>query len=128
MKLLVLNGDLPIFPGRAGHEYLHTTRLARLAQRVGLVSMVHTREMDDGKQGLLGAGIALYLWQNPDLHGAPSPAAAPRPSLWWRAGETAYRALGNWQGHPRDTQIQNLQFRNIWSTARGLAPTSAGRR
>ncbi len=42
MRLLILNGDLPVFPGWGGVEYLHTTRLARLAQRVGLVSLAHT--------------------------------------------------------------------------------------
>ena len=111
VRLLVLNGDLPIFPGRAGHEYLHMTRLARLAQRVGLVSMVHTREMDRGAQGLVGAGLALYLWRSPDLQRLP--AAAPRPSLWGRVGATVRRALGHRPGHPRDTRMQDLQFRNI---------------
>ena len=42
VRILILNGDLPIFPGRAGHEYLHTTLLAQRAHKVGLVSMVHT--------------------------------------------------------------------------------------
>ena len=52
LNLLILNSDLPFFPGRAGHEYLHTTRLAQLAQRVGLVSLVHVREQYEKKQGL----------------------------------------------------------------------------
>ncbi len=52
VKLLIVNGDLPIFPGRAGHEYLHTTRLTRLAQRVGVVSMVHTPEENEKAHGL----------------------------------------------------------------------------
>jgi hypothetical protein len=104
VKLLVLNGDLPIFPGRAGHEYLHMTRLGRLAQRVGLVSMVHTREMDVEKGDLLGAGVALYLWRNAALDRPPAPAA-PGPSRWRRAAAAAYGALVHRRGHPRDTRL-----------------------
>ena len=113
MKLLILNGDLPIFPGRAGHEYLHTTRLARLAQRVGLVSLVHTREMDDKKQALVDAGVSLYLWQSPNLRLASSPAPPARRRVLHRAAEALYNSARNWRRHPNDTLIQDLQFRNI---------------
>src|SRR5262245_37792893 len=112
LKLLVLNGDLPIFPGRAGHEHLHMTHLARLAQRVGLVSMVHTREMDGKREALAEAGLSLYLWRSPELDRAPAMAAS-RPSLWRRARAIVYGAVASRRGRPRDTRIQDSQFRNI---------------
>jgi glycosyltransferase involved in cell wall biosynthesis len=113
LRLLILNGDLPIFPGRAGHEHLHTTWLARLARRVGLVSMVHTSEEDEQTQGLLGAGVDLYLWRNPSL-GRPSPdAGAARSRLLRRAGEVLYQSGRNWRRRPFDTLVQDLRFRNM---------------
>jgi hypothetical protein len=59
LRILILNGDLPIFPGRAGHEYLHTIHLAARAQEVGLVSMVHNVEQYEKKQELVDAGVSL---------------------------------------------------------------------
>jgi hypothetical protein len=50
---VILNGDLPVFPGWGGIEYLHTTHLARIANKVGLVSLVHTREQSEKKHLLL---------------------------------------------------------------------------
>ncbi len=111
MRLLILNGDLPIFPGRAGHEYLHTTGLARLGARVGLVSLVHTREMDEKKQGLADAGVNLYVWQNPNLLRAAVPATPRR--LARRMTEAVYNFARNWRRYPLDTLVQDLQFRNI---------------
>jgi glycosyltransferase involved in cell wall biosynthesis len=113
LKVLILNGDLPIFPGRAGHEYLHTTRLARLAHRVGLVSMVHTKELDEKKQDLIDAGVSLYLWRNPMLGLPPSSCGTPRRRLVRRAVEGLYNFSRNWRWQPFDTLIQDLQFRNI---------------
>jgi glycosyltransferase involved in cell wall biosynthesis len=113
LKVLILNGDLPIFPGRAGHEYLHTTRLARLAAKVGLVSMVHTRELEAKKQDLVGAGVRLYLWRNPMLGLPPSFCGSSRRRPLRRAVEGLYNFCRNWRGQPFDTLIQDLQFRNI---------------
>ena len=62
-----MNGDLPVFPGQVGHEHLHTTRLAGLVERVGLVSLRHTQEQDEKKQGLADAGVSLYLWRGPHV-------------------------------------------------------------
>lgn len=107
LRLLILNGDLPVFPGRAGHEYLHTTRLAQLADKVGLVSMVHTQEQDQKKQGLVDAGIDLYLWQNPNL--AQAPVVNGRQSGMVRLLAEAIYTLPR----PRDTLVQDFQFRNI---------------
>ena len=73
MHILILNGDLPVFPGWGGIEYLHTTRFARLAKKVGLVSVVQTREQDEKKIELSEAGVNLYLWTNPNLNSPCSP-------------------------------------------------------
>jgi glycosyltransferase involved in cell wall biosynthesis len=113
LRLLILNGDLPVFPGRAGHEYLHTTRLAWLAERVGLVSLLHTSEMDEKKQGLVDAGVGLYLWQNPGLRLPSAPTADGRRSRMRRMAEALYNFARNWRRRPLDTLIQDLQFRNI---------------
>ena len=67
LHILILNGDLPVFPGWGGIEYLHTTRFAKLAKKVGLVSVVQTPEQDEKKSGLSEAGVNLYLWTNPNL-------------------------------------------------------------
>jgi glycosyltransferase involved in cell wall biosynthesis len=112
LRLLILNGDLPVFPGRAGHEHLHTMWLARLAQRAGLVSMVHTVEQDEKTQGLLEAGVDLYLWKNPGLRTSPA-AAVARPTRLRRAGEVLYHTARNWRRHPFDAVVQDLRFRNI---------------
>jgi glycosyltransferase involved in cell wall biosynthesis len=111
VRLLILNGDAPVFPGQAGHEYLHTTRLARLVERVGLVTLVHTPEQDAKIQDLVDRGIHLYAWRNPHL---PAPAPSPPPrSLWRRVVEGFYDRARNWCGRPADTLIQDLQFRNL---------------
>ena len=44
LNILILNTHLPIFPGGGGVEYLTTTHMAGLADQVGLVSMVHSRD------------------------------------------------------------------------------------
>ncbi len=113
MRLLILNGDLPIFPGRAGHEYLHTTGLRHLAERVGLVSLVHTPEMDEKTQDLVESGVELHLWRDPNLRRRRVAAPPTRPTLRRRVAEGVYNAARNWRGHPLDTLIQDLQFRNI---------------
>ena len=113
MKLLILNGDLPVFPGWGGIEYLHTTRMARLAERVGLVSLVHTREQQEKTRSLTSSGVRVYLWQNPSLAlESPLSEGAGRPLL--RHMAKAVRSLPwNWSRRPFDTQIQDLQFRNM---------------
>jgi len=116
VRLLILNCDLPIFPGRAGHEYLQTTGLARHSERVGLVSLVHTREVDKKKQSLADAGVRLYVWQDPNLWREPvSSAQQPlvRRRLARRMAETVYNFALNWRRYPLDTLVQDFQFRNI---------------
>src|SRR6185503_5448762 len=92
LRLLILNGDLPVFPGRAGHEYLHTTRLARLAERVGLVSLVHTHEQAAKIRSLSDAGISLYAWESPHLVDRTSPGPIARPRVR-RLGKTLVQWL-----------------------------------
>ena len=112
LRILILNGDLPVFPGRAGHEYLHTTQMAQLCPAVGLVSMVHTGEQREKKQGLIDAGVTLYLWENPNLNGT-QPVHRSRDSLVRRFGTLIYCLLRSFPPRPLDTQIQDLMFRNI---------------
>ena len=113
LNLLILNGDLPVFPGRAGHEYLNTTRLTNWAQTVGLVSMVHTPEQVEKKNSLLEQGVQLYLWESPNLSTpiatvSPSQSALPR-----RIGKALYQLLQTRLTRPRDTLIEDYQFRNL---------------
>jgi glycosyltransferase involved in cell wall biosynthesis len=113
MKLLFLNGDLPVFPGWGGVEYLHTTRLARLARRVGLVSMAHTSEQQQKTRSLSEAGVDLYLWRNPRLGHAPVARGSGRRPWARRAAEAAYNFARNIPRRPTDTLVQDLQFRNM---------------
>lgn len=111
LRVLILNGDLPFFPGRAGNEYLQTTRLARRAEKVGLCSLVHQREQQERKAVLAQAGIELYLWENPLLSADAAPAP-PRPALIRQAGRVVYDLLRT-RLRPHDTLLQDLQFRNL---------------
>jgi glycosyltransferase involved in cell wall biosynthesis len=117
LNILILNGDLPVFPGWGGVEFLHTTRLAKLARKVGLVSLVHTKEQQEKTQALTDAGISLYLWKNPDLED-PSQAASGgsnRFRLLKIIGKLFYKIMCTRPQHPRDTVLQDLVFRNISS-------------
>lgn len=113
MRLLILNGDLPVFPGWGGVEYLHTTRMARLARRVGLVSMAHTREQHEKTRSLTDWGVALYLWLNPKLSSKPRPSSAAGRAWPQQVAEAMYNVVRQSPGRPVDTLIQDLQFRNI---------------
>ena len=112
LRILILNGDLPVFPGWGGIEYLHTTRLAQLAQKVGLVSLVHTGEQLEKKQGLIDAGVSLYLWENPNLNQTETGRPFRTP-LIRRLGGSMYSLVRSLSGRPRDTLIQDLVFRNV---------------
>ncbi|MGH7332121.1 MAG: glycosyltransferase [Candidatus Rokuibacteriota bacterium] len=92
---------------------MHTTRLARLARRVGLVSMTHTREQQEKTRSLSDSGVVLYLWQNPRLALASSPPEANRRPWVRRVAEAVYNFARNVPRRPVDTLIQDLQFRNL---------------
>lgn len=119
LNLLILNTHLPVFPGGGGVEFLTTTQLAALGERVGLVSMVHTRDDLEKSARLSDAGVGLYLWESPYMDAAP-PAIAPAPSrpprlrrrlhAWVRGGVDAIKA---WPDRPADTIIYDGCFRNM---------------
>jgi glycosyltransferase involved in cell wall biosynthesis len=115
LDILILNPDLPVFPGRAGHEFLHTTHLTHHARTVGLVSQVHTREQLSGQSRLSDAGVRLHLWQSESASFPPQmrPAAPARSRLRHGVLKTADLAARIAHPLPRDVLIQDLQFRNI---------------
>jgi len=108
-RFLILNGDLPVFPGWGGIEFLHTTGLARMTQRVGLVSLVHNREQAMKQKLLADAGVSLYLWENPNPDESHS-AAVPEATFWRRLAKVLYTLGRAWPGRPYDTLFQDLQF------------------
>jgi hypothetical protein len=114
-RVLILNGDLPVFPGWGGIEFLYTTRLAKLVEKVGIVSLVHTSEQKEKIPTLSDAGVSLYLWENPHLASKPAPSASAfnPSSLLKQVGKKIFqlRRYKPWQ--PRDTTIQELVFRNL---------------
>jgi glycosyltransferase involved in cell wall biosynthesis len=113
LRILILNKDLPVFPGWGGIEYLHTTRLAQLAQKVGLVSLVHTREQQEKNQALADAGVTLYLWENPNLKESQSIHRA-RSSFVLRVSRSIYNFVRTCPTRrPQDTLISDLMFRNM---------------
>ncbi len=112
MRLLILNRDLPVFPGRAGHEHLNTTRLARQGHTVGLVSLLHGREQEERLPALSDAGVRLYLWRSPEVH-SPVPPTPAAPRRLRRIVAAAYHGISNWRRHPADTLVQDRHFRLI---------------
>src|SRR6185503_10552815 len=112
--VLVLNTDLPIFPGGGAVEFLTLKNLAARARRVGLVSMAHTREDVDRSSTLADAGVQLYLWRNQWIGRAP--AAPGRRRLahavhgWLRRLVEAARAR---PGRPSDTRVMDAAFSNM---------------
>lgn len=114
MNVLILNPDLPVFPGRAGHEFLQATRLRQLGHVVGIVSLVHNPEQDEKQHVLRDAGIELYLWRSPDLTPPAPPAGGEKPVRppGKRPIRTLLRRLAV-GSRPTDTYVQDYQFRNI---------------
>jgi glycosyltransferase involved in cell wall biosynthesis len=112
VKILVLNPDLPVFPGRAGHEFLHATRLQAAGHQVGIVSLVHTREQDLKKKGLADRGITLYLWRDARLEPDEPAGVGARSTPFHALVRAVHRALVG-SVRPLDTIIQDYQFRNI---------------
>lgn len=114
LSILILNTHLPIFPGGGGVEYLTTTHMAGLARHVGLVSMAHTRSDLEKTQGLVDAGVTLYLWHSPHLDAPPAPPATPTLLRRWHARfREVVDALKAWPRRPADTIIIDGCFRNM---------------
>jgi glycosyltransferase involved in cell wall biosynthesis len=112
LKALILNSDLPFFPGQLANEYLQTTHLVKFAERVGLVSLVHTLEHQVKKRVLSDAGVRLYLWQKPNLTESPS-KGNHRPSFLRLVGKKFYTLGRTRLQRPQDTAIHEFTFRNI---------------
>jgi glycosyltransferase involved in cell wall biosynthesis len=113
LNLLILNSDLPIFPGGGAVEYLTTREMASLADHVGLVSMAHRREDLQRVGGLVDAGVNLYLWRSPFLD---TPAQPATPSLLRSVHHrlaSAARKASAWPDRPVDTITANGAFRNM---------------
>ncbi len=112
LSILILNTDLPLFPGGGGHEYLISTRLAKLAKNVGLVSQIHTSEHKEKSIDLVNAGIQLYAWESPFLF-SNNPLADKKPSLSRQFLKSCFELPKTLFFRPQDTLIHDLQFRNI---------------
>lgn len=114
LRLLVLNTELPIFPGGGGVEFLAMTRLAALADTVGLVSMAHTRRDLERSRELSAAGVQLYLWESPWMETAPS-AAPPPAGIIRRLHRMVRNVVESLRagGRPVDTRIMDAAFANL---------------
>ena len=111
-KILILNNDLPVFPGWGGIEFLHTTYLAQMARKVGLVSLVHTPEQSQKKKRLADSGVTLYLWENPNLEHGEGGDVRKRSPLR-RAARALYDLGRSLSFRPRDTLFQDFQFSTL---------------
>lgn len=113
LKLLFLNGDLPVFPGWGGHDYLNNIHLAKFAE-VGLVSQIHTLEQKEKTKNLTDAGIRLYAWENPAMNVASSPASSSAPLAWRKIVRDIFSFIwGVTSGKPADTYVQRFNLRNM---------------
>jgi glycosyltransferase involved in cell wall biosynthesis len=110
-SILILNHDLPVFPGGGGVEFLTTRELGRLAERVGLVSMVHSRRDLQRVETLEEAGVRLFLWKSPHLDDPPVAGSGTPP--WRRAAAGLYKALRAWPRRPAETLDLDPAFRNM---------------
>jgi glycosyltransferase involved in cell wall biosynthesis len=111
INILILNTDLPVFPGGMGCEYLHTTHLAALADNLGLVSMAHSREHLRMKGVLSQKGVRTFLWESPWIDSPPSETRLP--SLGTRIITALYHFLLAAFARPIDTVVRDFQFRNM---------------
>jgi hypothetical protein len=114
LNVLVLNTDLPIFPGGGAVEFLTMKNLAARVRTVGLVSMAHTRDDVDRSSALAHAGVQLYLWRSQWLDRPPAaqgrPGAARTVHGWLRRLVEAARAPSN---RPSDTRVMEAAFSNM---------------
>jgi glycosyltransferase involved in cell wall biosynthesis len=112
-SVLILNDELPIFPGSGGVEYLTTRALAPRCDHVGLVSMAHRRRDLDLAGGLRDAGVSMYLWESPFLDGVPTSTHAPaarRLHQWFARAVQRWKA---WPDRPLDVVMADGSFRNM---------------
>jgi hypothetical protein len=113
LRLLILNTDLPVFPGGGGVEHLTMTSLARQGHDVAIVSMAHTRAQLDGSCVARDGGVRRFLWLSPWLD-APAPSTPAPTSMLRRVharlrdaiirGPAARRAAGRYHRGRRGLQ------------------------
>ncbi len=111
-RVLIVNTDLPVFPGRAGHEFLNTLYLKKHLRKLGLVSQVHTIEQEQKKQSLVNGDIDLFVWENPGLHQVTAETVS-RKNLFRKIGKLFYEFLLTGVVRPKDTLVQDYQFSNM---------------
>lgn len=114
LSILIVNKDLPRFPGGIGHEFLNTVGLAEQGATVGLVSMLHRQADWPAVEALQSRGVKTYLWISPAAAGEkhPSPSATGRERLYraWLAAHAHFRA---WPRRPVESAVADLEFRNM---------------
>ena len=114
-SVLIVNKDLPRFPGGIAIEYLNTVGLAARGISVGLVSMVHSVADRQAARNLRERQIELYLWENPGLEAGASKAGPGRlvqriHRSWQRV---AVRVRAGLQRTPTEVAWADLEFRNL---------------
>jgi len=75
--------------------------------------MVHTSEQAEKNGSLLEQGVQLYLWESPYLSMPIFPVPPPQSALPRRIGKSLYQLLQTRLTRPRDTLIEDYQFRNL---------------
>jgi glycosyltransferase involved in cell wall biosynthesis len=114
LRILVLNPHLPVFPGGGGVEWLTTRELARLCERVGLVSVAESAEDRTRAASLGREGVELYVAAPPQAPAGEPPRRRPPAPL-----RAAYRRLvglsQRWKarGRPLDTVNFDGVFRDM---------------
>ena len=113
LRILILNPHLPLFPGGGGVEWLTTRELARLAERVGLVSIAETAE-DRARAAPLGQdGVELFVAAPPDAAAGPPRRRPPAPlrAAYRRVVGASQRLKA--RGRPLDTVNFDGAFRDM---------------
>ncbi len=114
-SVLIINKDLPRFPGGIAIEFLNTIGLAERGTAVGLVSMAHTAGDLEAARRLRERGVELYLWESPALQASGLRAGRRRlpERLHWGWQHAAIRARAALRGMPVEVAWADLEFRNL---------------
>jgi len=114
LNILILNKDLPRFPGGIGHEFLNTVGLVEQGACVGLVSMLHQRADWPAAEALQTRGVKTYLWISPAAVGEDrlQGRGTWRERLY-RAWLAAHAHVRSWPRRPAESAVADLEFRNM---------------
>ncbi len=119
LSILIINKDLPRFPGGIAVEYLNTIGLASQAEAVGLVSMVHTPADRRAAEELARCNVKLYLWESPAAEKAgPAPVRRGWRTALYRRWFQAGLRLRAWPRRPDEAALADLEFRNMADAVR----------